>query len=85
MSYKTLGRIVKEVVAGTSQPNGYSSFSTSVKDVMYGPKKKVKDDDSKVEPAGDAGDIEKELDTNNQNIHTSRRASMERRVKILDY
>ena len=84
MSYKTLGRIVKEVVAGTSQPNGYSSFSTSVKDVMYGPKKKVKDDDSKVEPAGDAGDIEKELDTNNQNIHLVRRASMERKFKIYE-
>ena len=84
MSYKTLGRIVKEVVAGTSQPNGYSSFSNSVKDVMYGPKKKVKDDTLKVEPAGDAGDIEKELDTNNQNIHLVRRASMERKFKIYE-
>lgn len=85
MTYKTLGRIIKEVVSGTSQPNGYSSFSTSVKDAMYGPKKKVKDDALKVEPAGDAGDIKKELDTNNQNIQTSRRSSMERRVKVLDY
>ena len=52
---------------------------------MKGFVKKIEKDNLKVEPAGDAGDIEKELDTNNQNIHTSRRASMERRVKILDY
>ena len=84
MTYRTLGRIIKEVVAGTSQPNGYSSFSTSIKDVMYGPKKKVKDDTLKVEPAGDAGDIEKELDTNNQNVHMTRRSNMERRNKIYD-
>ena len=84
MTYRTLGRIIKEVVAGTSQPNGYSSFGTSVKDVMYGPKKKVKDDTLKVEPAGDAGDIEKELDTNNQNIHMTRRSKMERRNKVYD-
>ena len=85
MAYRTLGRIIKEVVGGTSQPKDYSNLDTSIKAVMKGFVKKIEKDNLKVEPAGDAGDIEKELDTNNQNIHTSRRASMERRVKILDY
>ena len=42
MTYRTLGRIIKEVVAGTSQPNGYSSFSTSIKDVILFPTLKKK-------------------------------------------
>jgi len=84
MSYRTLGRIIKEVVGGTSQPNSYSNLDTAIKAVMKGFVKKIEKDNLKVEPAGDAGDIEKELDTNNQNVHMTRRSNMERRNKIYD-
>ena len=41
MSYRTLGRIIKEVVGGTSQPNSYSNLDTAIKAVMKGPVKKI--------------------------------------------
>jgi hypothetical protein len=84
MTYRTLGRVIKEVVGGKSQPSGYTNLDTSVKDVMYGPKKKVKDDNLNVEPAEDAAAIQKDLDNYNQNIHLVRRASMERKSKIYE-
>mgnify|MGYP007069507905 FL=1 len=41
MSYKTLGRIIKEVVGGTSQPNKYSNLDTAIKAMMMGPAEKI--------------------------------------------
>jgi len=41
MSYKTLGRIIKEVVGGTSQPNNYSNLDTAIKAMMRGPAEKI--------------------------------------------
>jgi hypothetical protein len=41
MSYRTLGRIIKEVVGGTSQPNNYSNLDTAIKAVMKGPAKEI--------------------------------------------
>lgn len=41
MSYRTLGRIIKEVVGGTSQPNTYTNLDTAIKAVMKGPEKKI--------------------------------------------
>jgi hypothetical protein len=41
MSYRTLGRIIKEVVGGTSQPNTYSNLDTAIKAVMKGPANKI--------------------------------------------
>jgi hypothetical protein len=41
MSYRTLGRIIKEVVGGTSQPNAYSNLDTAIKAVMRGPAEKI--------------------------------------------
>ena len=41
MAYRTLGRIIKEVVGGTSQPNSYTNLDTAIKAVMKGPVKKI--------------------------------------------
>ena len=84
MAYRTLGRIIKEVVGGTSQPKDYSNLDTSIKAVIKGSVKKIEKDNLNLEPAEYADDIEKELDTNDQNIHMTRRSKMERRNKIYD-
>jgi hypothetical protein len=52
MSYKTLGRIIKEVVGGESQPNAYSNLDTAIKAVMKGPAKKIERDKSDQISAG---------------------------------
>lgn len=44
MTYRTLGRIIKEVVGGTSQPNTYKNLDTAIKAVMQGPAKKIEKD-----------------------------------------
>ena len=84
MAYRTLGRIIKEVVGGTSQPKDYSNLDTSIKAVIKGSVKKIEKDNLNLEPAEYADDIKKELDTNDQNIHMTRRSKMERRNKIYD-
>jgi hypothetical protein len=52
MSYKTLGRIIKEVVGGQSQPNIYTNLDTAIKAVMKGPAKKIESDKSDQIAAG---------------------------------
>lgn len=44
MAYRTLGRIIKEVVGGTSQPNSYTNLDTAIKAVMKGPAKNIEHD-----------------------------------------
>lgn len=39
--YKTLGRVIKEVVNNTSQPKEYKSLSTAIKDIATGAAKKI--------------------------------------------
>ena len=62
MTYRTLGRIIKEVVGGTSQPKDYSNLDTSIKAVIKGSVKKIEKDNLNLEPAEYADDIKKELD-----------------------
>lgn len=84
MSYKTLGRIIKEVVTNQSQPTGYYNLDTSIKAVMKGSVKKIEKDNPNIEPAGDAADTQKDLDNYNQNIQMNRRSKIQRANKIYE-
>lgn len=52
MTYRTLGRIIKEVVGGQSQPNNYSNLDTAIKAIMKGPAEKIEKDKSDQISAG---------------------------------
>lgn len=64
MPYKTLGRIIKEVVGGQSQANTYSNLDTAIKTVMKGPDKNNKDNPPVYDfsPVSDGREMRKDLD-----------------------